>query len=108
MNPHVKKVIGEDEDLARELIHSTELPVYTVLGFMVDGFIYVGYFEANNPYTAMAMAAEESPDVSVVAAIRGRLKEDEEMTLPGTAVVDGRTILEQPDVFPPDSKRAPE
>jgi len=65
-----------------------------------------------NAFTAVAQKYEaaDSPDIDLVVALPGHLDEGaDQFILPGDSLVDGATVLEQPDVFgaPPPGPAAP-
>lgn len=67
------------------------------------GQIICDHVQATNYNTAFAnYAANCQYEHEVVAAIPGKLSEDETIFFPGSGVVSTSTILEQPDVFTPD------
>lgn len=78
---------------------------FTVIGTYSDnGQIFARHVEAENSMHAFAVAAfeimeENVPDAEFVVCLNGHQSEVKELTFPGSALVDGETIREQPEVF---------
>lgn len=78
---------------------------FTVIGTYSDnGQIFAWHVEAENSMHAFAVAAfeimeENVPDAEFVVCLNGHQSEVKELTFPGSALVDGETIREQPEVF---------
>ncbi len=80
---------------------------FTVIGFYQDnGHIFAHHVRANDALNAfVAVAAEYEGNAEMVCTLPGHVGEGTGLTFPGEAVVDGATVLEQPEVFgtlPPD------
>lgn len=78
---------------------------FTVIGTYSDnGQIFAWHVEAENSMQAFAIADFEIYEVSgqsaeFVVCLNGHQSEVKELTFPGSALVDGETIREQPEVF---------
>lgn len=63
------------------------------------GQIVAHHVYGDSALNAFAAAAAMDPDLTLVVALSGWQSEDEGMFFPGSGVVDGATVLAQPQVF---------
>lgn len=79
---------------------------FTVVGFNDEtGGSWMICVEAPSPAKAIYMAASAHPNLTFHSAIAGHLEEGVHYELAGEGVVDGSTVLEQPDVFNADESQ---
>lgn len=82
---------------------STRTTQWTVIAvYEHTGQIVAHHVQARSAMAAFARLAKNDPELSMVVALQGLQREGCELTFPGEGLVDGTTVLDQPDVFEVD------
>lgn len=87
-------------EVARKLQQGQDRAPYTVMSVDASsGQIYCDHVYATSGLGAFPAATELREGVEFVAAVRGHITEDDDLTFPGESVVDDATVREQLEVF---------